>query len=788
MKKNYFALLLVLGFGLFFSTNLQAQLIANNDQVTVTRSNSVQIVIQNVLGNDTLNSIPVTLSQVNLTQISASSNISLEPNGSVVLNAGSPSGLYTIFYEICQTSNPGNCSYAEVYVQVNSVPVIPVAESVTISTGLIAPQIILENVLSNDTYGGIPITVSEVTINQVSSTASPYFTINPATANIVLIGSPPPGTYPLTYFYCVNSDPNNCVTSTVNITVVNSLSTAITATYQDFNSDGITNVGDVINYTYSITNLGSIAVSNISITSSEVNINGGPPIPLLNPSANNNSTYTGIHAITQADINSGSVIVSVQTNGTRSGNPISITTTNTRSLNIANGIKLNAFIDYNSNGTQQNGEPSVNYGSFQYELNNNGIIFNITSSDGMYYLYETNPANSYDLGYTIDPQFAAQYTVTPAAYPNVTVANGSGVVTYNFALSALNPYNDLGVYLFSSAPPRPGFIHNNSITYVNNGNQTIASGTITYTHDNNVSITTYPSGATPTATGFTYSFTNLFPGQSASLTVSLQVPTIPTVQLGDWVTNTATITIPANDINTSNNTSTETRIIVGSYDPNDKAESHGPQVLFSSFTSNDYLTYTIRFENTGTAEAINILVEDVLDTKLDETSVKMVASSHAYVLEREGRNLTWRFNGVNLEPSIPGNPIIGHGYIVFQVKPKPGYVIGDVIANTANIYFDFNPAIVTNTWTSTFVPVLGTSDFIFDNFRLYPNPVKNNLTLSNTSTIDTVEILSVLGQRVQSVKVNALQTEIDMSGLTRGMYFVKVTSNGQEKTVKILKE
>lgn len=789
MKKNYISSILVFVFGLLFSFTAHAQLVANQDAVTVTHSNNVQVVIQNVLGNDTLNTIPVTLSQVNLTQVSSTSaNVTLQPDGSVVLNAGAPIGLYYIYYEICETANASNCSNAEIYVQVNSAPLVAVPEAVTISAGLVAPQIVLEDILSNDTLGGIPISISEVTIHQATSTATPYFTINPATGNVVLIGSPPPGIYPITYYYCVNSDPNNCVTSTVTMTVVNSLSTAVTAVYQDFNGDGITSVGDVINYTYSITNMASIAVSNISITSSEANINGGPPIPLLNPGANNNTTYTGVHVITQEDINNGSVIVSIQTNGTLSGNPIIITTTNTRNLNIANGIKLNAYLDYNSNGTQESGEPSVNYGSFQYELNNNGTVHNITSSDGMYYLYETNTANSYDLGYAINPQFATQYTITPTSYPNITVPNGSGVVTYNFALSALNPRVDLSVYVYGLSMPRPGFTYSSNIYISNYGNQTIASGTITFTGANNLSITSYPSGATPTANGFTYSFTNLFPGENRTITLQQLVPVIPTVSLGDWVVNSVSATIPANDENVYNNSYTNTSFIVGSYDPNDKAESHGPQVLYSTFTSNDYLTYTIRFENTGTAEAINIRVDDVLDTKLDETSVKMVAASHAYVLDRVGRNLTWRFNGVNLEPSIPGNSVIGHGYIVFQVKPKPGFAIGDVISNTANIYFDFNPAIVTNTWTSTFVPVLGVQNYAFDHLNYYPNPVKNSLIVSNDTLIDAIEIISVLGQKVKSIKVNSLQSEIDMTGVASGMYLVKVTSSGNEKTIRILKE
>ena len=790
MKKHYSNLILFLFFGLIAGFKSIAQPItAAPNTATVTHSAGVQIAIQNVLNNDTFNGLPVSLSQVTLTQVSATAHISLQSNGSVTVNAGAPNGYHELSYRICDINNATNCATTFAAVTIVSAPIVVGPDAVTISTGLVSPQIILENVLSNDTLGGVPISVSNVTIRQTSSTATSYFNIDPANGNVVQISNPSPGNYTLNYSYCQIGNANNCTQASVAITVLNSLATNIVATYVDYNGDGITNVGDVINYTYSITNTGSVAVSNISINSVDVNINGGPPIPILNAGANDSTTFTGAHPITQYDINTRTVIVAIQTNGTRSGTPISISTTNTFNLNISNGIKLNAFIDYNSNGAQEAGEPSVNYGTFQYQLNDNGITHEITSSDGTFYLYETNTSNSYDFGYALSPQFASQYNVTPANYSNITVPNGSGVVSYNFALSARNPYTDLGVYVYCPSMPRPGFTYQAHVTITNYGNQTIGAGTVTFTRDNVLTINSISpmTGVTPTTNGFTHNFTNLLPGQTRTIVVNMTVPTIPTVSLGNWLTNSVTATIPPGDANTYNNDSSNTQIIVGSYDPNDKTESHGPQIQHSTFNADDYLTYTIRFENTGTAEAINIRVEDILDAKLDETSVKMVASSHPYVLDRVGRNLTWKFGGVNLEPSIPGNSVIGHGFIVFQVKPKSGFVIGDVIPNIASIYFDFNPPIVTDPWTTTFVPFLGINTHAFDNFTYHPNPVDHTLMISNNSIIETAEITSILGQKIRSVKVNALQTEIDMSGLTSGVYFVKVAAEGNEKTVKVIK-
>lgn len=790
MKKNYtnsFLLLLVL----FLNFSSFGQINANADSGSVVNNNTAQIVIPNILGNDTLNGLPATLSNVTITQISASTHplIQLEANGSVTVSPGFiPSGFYELGYQICQTSNPGNCSSASVSILMTNPPIAANNDVATISSNTTAPQIVLEDVLTNDTLNGLPILLSNATITQISTTASDYFTIGANGAVSVISSSVPAGTYVLQYQICQANLPNNCDGGTVTITAVNSLATAITGTYQDLNGDGVTNVGDVINYTFSIANIGTTAVTNVSIVSAEVNINGGPPIPSLGAGATNNSTYTGVHVLTQADINASTAVITIQTTGTNSlGNPISVSATNSVALNLANGIKLNAFLDINENGIQDAGEPNFTNGEFQFILNNDAVLHHIVASTGINYLYETNPTNSYDLSYTVNSALASQYTVTPGSYSNVTVANGSGITTYNFAVRVI-PFKDLAVYLYNNSQPVPGFAHYNYIVYRNNGNQT-ASGTVTFTKSSIVSITSVsPAGATLNANGFTFNFTNLLPGETRYIYVNMLMPVIPNVALGDLVTNVASITIPAGDINPTNNSSTLTNIVVGSYDPNDKTESHGRKIVHSTFSSNDYLTYTIRFENTGTAPAINIRVTDVLDAKLNENTVTMIAASGAYTLERVGSNLTWKFNGVNLPPSSPASSTIGHGYIVFQVKPKPGYAIGDIITNIASIYFDFNPAIVTDPCITEFVLALGVDNFAFNNFNFHPNPVKNSLFISNGENIDTIEITSILGQRVMAKNINELQTEINMSELQKGIYFVKVSSNGQQKTVKIIKE
>ncbi|WP_394759914.1 T9SS type A sorting domain-containing protein [Flavobacterium sp.] len=449
-----------------------------------------------------------------------------------------------------------------------------------------------------------------------------------------------------------------------------------------------------------------------------------------------------------------------------------------------NGILLKAFVDSNGNNIQDIGEANFTQGQFGYELNNSGTINYITSSSGQFLITESNATNTYNLSYTINTAVASQYSLTTSSYSNVN-ALGSGITTYNFPVTEL-PFTDLAVYLSQSgAPPRPGFVYTDAIVYRNNGNQTIASGTVTFTNNNVVTITTISqTGTIPTATGFTYDFTNLLPGESRYIFVTMQVPVIPTVALGQLLTNSVSATIPLGDINVGNNNSNISQIIVGSYDPNDKVESHGGKIVHSTFTTNDYLTYTIQFENTGTANAENVRINDVLDAKLDETSIKMVNASHTYILNRVENNLNWNFNGIELTPT-------GKGFITFQVKPKAGYVINDVIPNTASIFFDFNPAIVTNTFNTEFVAALNIPEFESKEFSAYPNPTSNTITISlnnNSDNIDSVIVTDVLGKTVLTKMINDSSAKIDLSNMSKGIYLLKVKSREQEKVLKIVKE
>lgn len=440
-------------------------------------------------------------------------------------------------------------------------------------------------------------------------------------------------------------------------------------------------------------------------------------------------------------------------------------------------LDLIAFIDPNNNGIKDIGELPFDKGNFTYEMNNSGVIEFGTSNYGYYNIFDTNPTNSYNLGYTINTNYSSYFS-SQTNYNNITIPVGGGAHTYYFPISQLQPLNDIQVDLYPNGNPKPGFSYGNIISYRNNGEQTISSGTITFTKSPLVTISNISVvGITSTSTGFTYTFNDLVPNEVRNLYVEMQVPTIPTVNLGDVITNSAVIN--PTDVVPMNNEATLSQIVVGSYDPNDKCESHGGKIALNEFSSNDYLTYTIQFENTGTANAAFIRVEDELNPLLNPNTVEMVGSSHDYNLKRIGNKLIWYFYNINLPPSSSSFPS-GHGYIQFRIKPNAGYTIGTIIPNKADIYFDYNPPIITNTFATEFVQSLKIDDFENNNFRLSPNPTNSLVQISlqnKNEVIKNIVIYDVLGKVIKAYN-NSLSNEanLNVSDISKGIYLIEITT------------
>ena len=470
---------------------------------------------------------------------------------------------------------------------------------------------------------------------------------------------------------------------------------------------------------------------------------------------------------------------------------------NANSFNIGNNpnlacnpdqIKMVSFVDTNNNGTKDIGELDFNLGSFKYELNNTTNSSYVISQDGVGYIFSLDYADTHDLSYQINAEYSGYYTCN-TSFNDVLITQGSNETTYYFPITNTVPYADVDVVVIPNNNPVPGFTYNNTVVYKNKG-VIPTSGTLTFNHSPNVTLlTNSATSSVSTTNGFTLDYTNLLPFETRTIDLSFSVPTIPTVSLGDNVQTTSSITSTVIDVIASNNTYELNNVIEGSYDPNDINEAHGNEILFTDFGSDDYLYYTIRFQNTGTANANFISIIDNLPTELDGNSLVMLHASHNYNLTRKGSELKWFFENINLVPSSVNNAN-SQGYVTFKIKPTAGYTVGTIIENSAEIYFDYNPAIYTNIFETEFVNALSNESYNILDFAVYPNPANNMVIIQNknNAVISKVTLVDILGKNIQTSTFNSSEVSMDISNLNAGIYFIEIYSNEVKTIKKIIKK
>jgi hypothetical protein len=144
------------------------------------------------------------------------------------------------------------------------------------------------------------------------------------------------------------------------------------------------------------------------------------------------------------------------------------------------------------------------------------------------------------------------------------------------------------------------------------------------------------------------------------------------------------------------------QVLVCAYDPNDKIVSPAGADNSGYILSNtEQLEYTIRFQNTGNDTAINIQILDQLDPNLDWQTLMPIASSHPMQVTGTSSGLmTFAFQNIML-PDSNVNALGSQGFLKYKINVIDGLPLGTTIENHAEIYFDANPAVITNSTLNT---------------------------------------------------------------------------------------
>ena len=225
-------------------------------------------------------------------------------------------------------------------------------------------------------------------------------------------------------------------------------------------------------------------------------------------------------------------------------------------------------------------------------------------------------------------------------------------------------------------------------------------------------------------------------------------------------------------------------VVTGSYNPNDKTGFPIGQTDQFYIQPNQQLQYAIRFQNTGTDTAFTVVIRDTLDLDLNIFTVTPGVSSHNYEFRMYGpRVLEWTFNNIDL-PDSAANQVGSNGFVTFHVEQVPDLAPGTEINNDADIYFDFNAPIPTNTTTHRifegFVSVAALEEMSKQEtgIKVYPNPSNGQMTILLEKSADNASysIFDLEGKIVKTGTLSGKKTTIN-TDFNSGMYFLMIGEN-----------
>lgn len=357
-------------------------------------------------------------------------------------------------------------------------------------------------------------------------------------------------------------------------------------------------------------------------------------------------------------------------------------------LGAANRIKGTVFIDQNGNG-----QKDLSDSLFSDVYVNASKLLNTKTAIP----YKGNFIIETDTGiYNTSLQVRPYYIINPVSHTS-SFSTYFNTDSFSFALQPIPGKKDLEINIVPINPARSGFDLTYNVLYRNAGTEQIPSGQVLFIKDSRINfVSATPSQNTIIGDTLKWSFSNLNPLEERNLLLKFHISEPPVLILGDTLSSSAIISPVVGDITPSDDTAKLRQRVQGSYDPNDKAENVGGSITLDRVLQGEYLRYFIRFQNTGTDTAFNVVVRDTLETDLDWNTFEMISSSHAYQLQLLAPNiLEWTFYGINL-PDSNVNELASHGYIAYRIKLAAGATIGTTVMNRASIYFDFNLPVPTN--------------------------------------------------------------------------------------------
>lgn len=436
------------------------------------------------------------------------------------------------------------------------------------------------------------------------------------------------------------------------------------------------------------------------------------------------------------------------------------------------------YIDNDEDCVQDVAEVGVPYQVLEilpgpdYTITDNNGQYSVDLADGAYTLRQTDPT-------------LIQLCPPPTLIPFTIASNQSVIDVANSSTMLLDISTDV-----SASFMRPGFAGSFHGRVRNLSPQVSGPVTITFTLDDAL---TYTS-ATPPPTSIagntlTWQFSLFTALQAQQFDVFVLVPV--NTPLGTLLTSTLVAGNTLTEATLANNTAVSNDVVTGSYDPNDKRALTSTRASDDQFFINDdeWIDYTIRFQNTGTDTAFTVVITDTLSVLLDLASFQQGVASHPFTVAfKPDRTVEWTFNNILL-PDSGTNESASHGLIQFRIRPHLPVHPGTVFENIANIYFDFNAPVITE--PSVLVAEFSTDvrPVVLEQMTVSPVPATDRLVIRSSVILMELAIHAADGRIIHAGSANGNNTIVDVQAFPAGPYILTATSvNGQRLTQRFIKQ
>jgi|GEM_PF-610354 surface protein len=435
-----------------------------------------------------------------------------------------------------------------------------------------------------------------------------------------------------------------------------------------------------------------------------------------------------------------------------------------------NLISGNVRYDEDNDGCDEN--DLIYNGTFSVNISGGNLnIGLVPNREGDYSFYVEE--GTYEVGImNLNDYFAA----TPSTV-TINFEEFVGEEEIDFCITAIQTIEDLNVTLLPIQSARPGFQAVYQLVVENTGTHTINNAMVSLEFDDTKQsfLEADQDPFSETAISISFEIDEIRPFQSRFIDLKMQTFAPPIVNGEDILELIAHVSPDENDYTPDDNTFVLEQVVVNSFDPNDIQVLQGEGIYMEQ--ADEYLDYLIRFQNTGNGDAINVHIVDSLDHRLDWSTFRPISASHEYRVEIINGNIVdFIFDDINL-PYEAADEQGSHGFVAYKIKPKDDARIGDVFSAKADIFFDFNEAIITNTVTTEIMEPLGIEEHpnLEDKVKAYPNPVENTLYLylDPSLNLEEISIYNLQGGKLGSF----LEKSFDAQNLASGMYFLRIKTD-----------